>query len=117
MGLMADTVTSPRGAEISERSSEFVLPDDKRVAAPLRREFGVSESEGTTTRIVGDRNDGARDGSASGGAALAGGLTSNGVTGTRSNAPARKTSATGRANSLQSTARCRERGETTLDVT
>lgn len=97
---MADTVTSPRGAEISERSSEFVLPEDERVAAPLQREFGVSESEGTTTRIVGDRNEGARDGSAGRRAALADGLTSNGVTGARSNAAAPKTSATGLANSL-----------------
>ena len=54
---MADGVTSPRGAEISERSVELVLPDDDAGATPLRkrREFGVSESEGTTAQILRER--------------------------------------------------------------
>lgn len=108
---MADTVTSPRGAEISERSVELVLPDDDTGAAPLRkrREFGVSESEGTTAQVLRDREGEARGrGDAPGkppgspsihsSAALAGGLTSNGVT-TAAPAPSAGPT-TGLANSL-----------------
>lgn len=68
---MADGVTSPRGAEISERSVELVLPDDDAGATPLRkrREFGVSESEGTTAQILRERAKDARSPGASGGTA------------------------------------------------
>lgn len=45
---MADTVTSPRGAEIWGRSAELVLPEGEPIGAPLQREFGVSESEATS---------------------------------------------------------------------
>ena len=106
---MADTVTSPRGAEISERSTELVLPDEETVAAPLRREFGVSESE-ATTQVLRDRGDGAQAPSESSraaraknaekarSAALAGGLTSNGTSSPPPQTGTPKT--TGLANSL-----------------
>lgn len=65
---MAVTVTSPRGAEISERSTDFVLPDDseprseqtagasRSAAAPSERKperkFRVSESDMTTASLA-----------------------------------------------------------------
>ena len=100
---MADTVTSPRGAEISERSAELVLPGGGLVGAPLQREFGVSESEVTPpvstktarNRATATKGD-ARDQRS---AALADNLQSNGAA---TNATAKTTTkvATGLAASL-----------------
>lgn len=112
---MAETVVSnPRGAEISERTRELVLPDDEGsalrvVAAPERdrsrgveREFGVSQSEISTTdpTVAGEatpraatsgatRTDGASPEAASGSSQAAGASSqaANASTGARAASP------------------------------
>ncbi|GEM_PF-2178733 len=100
---MADTVTSPRGAEISERSAELVLPEGEPVGAPLQREFGVSESEATppiSTTTARDRATASEgDAREHRSAALAGNLTSSGVA-TNATAKTSTPGASGLASSL-----------------